>query len=311
MSRFLRLFRRRTAYHSQASEAAPGSQWSLGILTGKTLLHLGEAGGVKNPILTSRDVSDRRASLLADPFLFRHKDKWFLFFEIFDDDLVRGVISYATSDDGFHWTYRGVVLQEPFHLSYPYVFEHDGEIYMIPETKKQREVRLYRATNFPTAWKMEKVLLRGKLADASIVYHEKRWWIFAARGAYALGVYHSETLLGTWRRHLRPFFYLRNKAKFRPGGRISVHNGKLVRFVQDSKLRYGHQVRAFEVDLLTPRRFREHELLNGPLLSPNGDGWKSIGMHHIDAQKLADGSVLAVVDGAGYPFENTENKIRA
>lgn len=311
MRRFLRHFRPRTAYHSQASESAPGSQWSLGILTGENLSKLHEPQGISNPVLTSRDVSDRRASLLADPFLFRHGELWYLFFEIFDDDLIRGVIAYATSDDGLRWTYRGVAMQEDFHLSYPYVFEHAGEIYMIPETKKQREVRLYRATSFPTQWKLEKVLLRGRLADSSIVHYKDRWWIFAARGAYSMAIYHSTSLLGEWKRHLRPVFYLRNKAKSRPGGRICMHNGKLMRFAQDSKLRYGHQVRAFEIEVLTPHRFRERELLDRPLLTPEGRGWNSIGMHHIDAQQLNDGSLLAVVDGAGYPFENGQNEVQA
>jgi hypothetical protein len=34
-----------------------------------------------------------------------------------------GEIGLATSEDGLKWDYKQVVLNEPFHLSYPYVFE--------------------------------------------------------------------------------------------------------------------------------------------------------------------------------------------
>ena len=64
----------------------------------------------------------------------------------------KGVIALASSADGFKWGYRQVVLDEPFHLSYPYVFEFEGEHYMVPESHQDRSLRLYRAVDFPTRW---------------------------------------------------------------------------------------------------------------------------------------------------------------
>ena len=44
------------------------------------------------------------------------------------------VISYSVSrDSGRSWSYGGVALREPFHLSYPCVFWDNGTPYMIPE----------------------------------------------------------------------------------------------------------------------------------------------------------------------------------
>ena len=62
----------------------------------------------------------------------------------------RGEIAHATSRDGAAWTYRSVVLREPFHLSYPQVFEWDGAIYMVPESRQDAAVHLYVAEAFPT-----------------------------------------------------------------------------------------------------------------------------------------------------------------
>jgi hypothetical protein len=301
MKKLRRYFRPSRA--SNADGITGLTHWSIGILTGKSLDSLREPDGVKNPVLSIADITDRRAIFLADPFLFRGKDHWHLFFELFDAALVRGVIGHATSKDGLCWKYQGVVLQDDVHLSYPYVFESDGEIYLIPETKKAREVRLYRATNFPNAWKFEKVLLHGRFADASVVKYENRWWMFAAYGAYSLCIYHADKVEGPWRRHLWPRFYFRNKSKARPGGRALVRDGKIIRFVQDAKLRYGHQLRAFEVDILTRNRFKEHEILDRPVLTPGTGEWNCIGMHHMDAQQLADGSLLAIVDGARPPLD--------
>jgi hypothetical protein len=47
------------------------------------------------------------------------------------------------------------VLEEPHHLSYPFVFEQDGQIWMIPESGAARNVSLYRAVEFPHRWTRE------------------------------------------------------------------------------------------------------------------------------------------------------------
>ena len=51
------------------------------------------------------------------------------------------------TDDLSHWSDPVVVLEENFHLSYPYVFEESGNVYMIPETSDVGDIRLYKADN--------------------------------------------------------------------------------------------------------------------------------------------------------------------
>ena len=61
-----------------------------------------------------------------------------------------GDIGLAVSDDGINWSYKQIVLDEPFHMSYPYVFKWQEDFYMIPESQEANSVRLYRALDFPT-----------------------------------------------------------------------------------------------------------------------------------------------------------------
>jgi hypothetical protein len=61
-----------------------------------------------------------------------------------------------------HWSYREIVLREKFHLSYPYVFEEDGEAYMVPECGGSGGIQLYRADRFPDRWVNVSTLVKGE-----------------------------------------------------------------------------------------------------------------------------------------------------
>ena len=47
-----------------------------------------------------------------------------------------------------------VALEEDFHLSFPMVFDWNGEVWMIPETGSDHSLRLYRCKTFPTQWEL-------------------------------------------------------------------------------------------------------------------------------------------------------------
>src|SRR5262249_51325998 len=133
--------------------------FSIGIYAGESPFALGPAPGVADPVLTHHDVTDVPAAFVADPFMFHVDGIWYLFFEIMHARSGKGEIGLATSVDGIAWKYRQVVLAEPFHLSYPHVFSWQGDFYMVPESYQAGGVRLYRATNFPTRWSFERMLI--------------------------------------------------------------------------------------------------------------------------------------------------------
>lgn len=277
-------------------------QWSIGIYQGATPLQFTSAKGI-NPVLTVNSVTDIKGYFVADPFMLENGGNWYMFFEV--ETATGGVIALATSKDAFLWKYKHVVLKEDgIHLSYPYVFARDGEFYMIPDRKGGRgmsEVKLYRATSFPTVWKEESTLVGGQeqLCDCSIVHWSDHWYIFASNGEqgkrFKRVLYHSETLTGPFYEH--PASMRRDDpARGRSGGRIIKWNDHLIRYVQDGTRRYGEYVWAIRIEELTAKVCKERNI-PVPVLRPTGFGWNCSGMHHIDPWQLDGNGWIACVDG--------------
>lgn len=103
----------------------------------------------------------------ADPFVFEYKDKLFLFVESFDNIKEKGLIA-CSEFDGEKFSVPKIVLEEDFHLSFPFVFEENGEIFMMPETMDDGCIQLYKAVSFPYQWEKYKVLLHLKNAVDTI-----------------------------------------------------------------------------------------------------------------------------------------------
>ncbi len=293
----------RPCFDQMVKSKGPGyapSSWSVAVVKGDDLHQIPKNLTTVRPVISAREVRDRTVRFTADPFLIRYKNEWFLFFEIMNCFSEEGDIAYATSSDGVSFEYKGVALDEHFHLSYPHVFHHAGEIYMTPESRQGGGIRLYKATSFPHKWELVKLLVPGDFADPSLFYYQDRWWIFAVEGGYSLAVYYADSLEGPYTKHSLSPLYRDDKSRTRPGGRVIVRDGKIIRFSQDNKKSYGHQVRAFNVTRLTTTDFEEVEESPSPFLTPSNDrSWRGVGMHHIDPHQLDDGTWMAAVDGAG------------
>jgi hypothetical protein len=275
------------------------NQWSISVYTGQSLATLAPADATGRPALTGRDATDLPGRAVADPFLLVKDGAWFLFFEIWNADTGRGEIAYASSANaGASWTYQASVLREPFHLSYPHVFVWNGAVYMVPESRQDRAVHLYVADDFPRGWRRVSTLVRGAYADATIVRHDERWWMFAQRGLDELCLFWSLRLETGWTAHDASPLWPGNRSRTRPGGRVLIEDGHLIRLAQDGWPSYGHSLRAFEIRRLSPSVYDERELPASPILRPGRTGWNAVGMHHLDAVRRDDGQWLAVVDGA-------------
>ena len=276
--------------------------WSIGIYAGRSPLELAPHPALENPVLRAADVHDLDALFVADPFMVRSGERWSMFFEILERSSERGVIGLASSDDGLRWRYEQVVLREEFHLSYPMVFEHEGQHYMVPETLGADCVRLYQADPFPLRWRHVADLVEGQHADSTLFVHGGRWWMFTCSKPYqndTLRLYTADALLGPWREHPRSPLIVGDTTHARPGGRVIVdERGRLLRFAQDCSVLYGQALAAFEIVELDEQRYAEREL--GRVLGP-GSGWSALGMHQLDAQRIGPEAWLACVDGQAWP----------
>ncbi|MFM9058059.1 MAG: hypothetical protein ACKOSQ_02840 [Planctomycetaceae bacterium] len=286
--------------HIYVAAPRPEPVWSIGIVAGDVPWSLGETPHV-NPVIVAADVPGTAATSVADPFLVRDASGgWQMFFEVDSWSRWKGEIGLATSRDGLAWQCEGIVLAEPFHLSYPCVFAGDDGIYMTPESSQAAAVRLYRARRYPHDWEHVGDLVTGlPFADPTVVRHGGRWWLFTETSGGSddtLRLFHAAALHGPWVEHRASPIVRGDATVARPAGRIVATGGRLVRFAQNCGPAYGTDVRGCEIVRLTVTDYEERPLTAGPILGP-GRGWNSGGMHHVDPVEVAPGRWLAAVDG--------------
>jgi hypothetical protein len=160
-----------------------------------------------------------------------------------------------------------VVLAQPYHLSYPFVFQHGDDFFMVPETHATATIQLFRAVQFPWQWRLDRILLRDVVAfDPTIVRHEGRMYLFAtvpAKGRWGawdqLCIYHADSLTGKWRPHsVNPV--MADVRRARPAGRVFVEGGDLWRPAQDCSPRYGTRVVFHRIGVLNGDQYEEERI---------------------------------------------------
>lgn len=217
----------------------------------------------------------------ADPFGLIRGQTLHVFVEAFDYRTKHAIIERHDFElPGLRWQAARRVLERPFHLSYPYVFEHDGQTYMLPESAKANEIALYRAVDDSLDhWRRECALISNiPGVDASVIQHEGRWWMFysivgpGARDQRELHVAHAAALTGPWQPVSgNPVRIDRGGA--RPAGRpFRDRAGKIVLPVQDSAASYGSALRLLRFDVLEPADIQCEMTpvrLTGDLVSPD------------------------------------------
>jgi len=273
--------------------------WSIGIYSGDSPFELKPVQ--PGPVLTKDNVSDIPAEFVADPFMLRRDRTWYMFFEVMNSETKLGEIGLAASDNGSSWTYQHIVVKEPFHLSYPYVFKSQNDYYMLPETLDAGAVCLYKALDFPSRWSCVARLLEGQFADPSVFHCDDLWWMFACSTPYqhdTLRLYYASDLTGPWTEHPKSPIIRDDKCRARPAGRILKFDNQVFRFAQDCGPQYGSSVRVFKITELTIKSYAEVEHHRSPILGAGGNGWNASRMHHVDACRQPDGKWLACVDGA-------------
>ncbi len=201
----------------------------------------------------------------ADPFLLKYEGINYLFFENYD--YKKGVISYVQIDPEGHFTEPKLALELPTHLSFPFVFQEENEIYMIPETYQRRSVSLYKCKTFPNQWEWCRSLIHGeRFSDPILFKHGGLYWLFTAIRGDQLCIYYAESLDAKFRPHPINHRHIRG----RNAGPVFLQSGRLIRPTMDCREYYGKAVILKEILLLTTEEFVEREVLYiGPDWAPN------------------------------------------
>ena len=211
-------------------------------------------------------------TIVADPFLFVKENTLYLFYES-KKQYHPAVIKMVSTKDLKTWSDPVVVLAESFHLSFPWVFERDGHVYMIPETCGDQSVRLYEAddqtlTHFHFVNKLmedtECAENGFSFSDTSI--HDKNGisYLFTTvnrKGYNEMELYLSESFEGPYRKHPKSPISVDQKYA-RNAGCLFEWQGKLLRVAQDCSNRYGDNVNILSVDTLSPEEYGEHVLVD-------------------------------------------------
>ncbi|MGL5734499.1 MAG: glucosamine inositolphosphorylceramide transferase family protein, partial [Beijerinckiaceae bacterium] len=199
----------------------------------------------------------------ADPFPVEWQGQYALLFEELRYADGKGILSALLFDaDGKPGAVQ-TILEEAHHLSYPFLFVHEGRLWMIPESSQACEIALYACTEFPWRWEKHSVLLRGiEAADTTLHQHDGLWWMFTVTrpgdGGYSdtLEMYWASSPLGPWHPHDKNPVLI-DGAVARPGGAMGMHQGRLLRPVQDCSMIYGAALNIAAVTQLSRTQFRQ------------------------------------------------------
>ena len=238
-------------------------------------------------------------SILADPFLLVYKEELFLFYEHQDKWIGgKGRICMRKTKDLKNWTPEVDVLIEPFHLSFPWVFEDDGKVYMMPETGGSHSIRIYKADDDNlTQWSLCKIIMEDELpwTDSAIYKKDDTYFLFSSHDIHSKQTQHlfvSKNLFGPYKEHpLSPIYEGRDGG--RNAGNIIEYAGNLYRPVQVCLNSYGEQTSIMKIERLTPTEYKE-SLFKKDIIDTSNNPFKEGG--HQFNPIFFKGKMLVAVD---------------
>jgi hypothetical protein len=229
----------------------------------------------------------------ADPFLRVHAGRIYCFVEDYVYATNRAHISVLDITQA-DVKCLGVALRESFHLSFPFLFEYAGRLYMCPETSESNQIRIYKCDEFPLRWSLDSVAIDGiSAADSMFFEHRGRWWLVTSIDRAGLNDHCSELCLfhapdplgGAWTPHPMNPLYIDTDMGRNAG--LIVDEGRIYRAAQRQGFdQYGEGLALYEIIELDENRYSERKVtdIRHDYLQ------RSLGSHHISS----DGDVTVV-----------------
>ncbi len=221
--------------------------------------------GISTSFWRFKHITPPKDRFWADPFIVARDNKYYVFIEEFLYATQKGHISLIVmnKDGSFEPPVR--VLEAPYHLSYPFVFEFESNLYLIPESSANRTVELYKCTAFPLKWEFQRNLMNNcEVVDPTLFQWQGKWWMFVnqiqTEGASSwdeLFLHYSDSPFSdNWTPHQRNPI-VSDARSARPAGRLFVRNGRLYRPSQNGSGRYGYGFNICEITKLTETEYEE------------------------------------------------------
>ena len=232
----------------------------------------------------------------ADPFVKEKDGKFYIFIEELMYDANKGHISVITMDEKGNVSEPVKVLEKSYHLSYPFLIEDDGDLYMIPETKQNKTIELYKCIQFPHKWEYERTLINNiEAVDTTVIVKSNKFWLFTniavnkgASNLEELYIFSADTLYSDkWISHAKNPV-VSDVKKSRPAGGLFAHNNNLYRPSQNNTVTYGYGMKINKVLILNEFDYVEEEVSS---ILPNWD------TEIIATHTLNHDDKLTVIDG--------------
>ncbi|MCX6256186.1 MAG: hypothetical protein NTV31_17185 [Bacteroidia bacterium] len=202
----------------------------------------------------------------ADPFIIKKGEHYYIFVEEFIYKKNKGHISVLELNNRGELLKVQTLIEKPYHMSYPSVFESEGVLYMIPETGGNRTIDLYKCVNFPGEWVFVKTIMSNLNAvDTTLFNYDGKWWLFTVIDEINSSLYGSpelflfftdDVLSDNWNSH--PSNPVVSDIRIaRPAGQLFIQDGKIYRPSQDCSERYGEAFNINQILTLTETEYQE------------------------------------------------------
>lgn len=217
-----------------------------------------------------RQLKPSKDKFWADPFVVSKDGNYFVFVEEFIYRRNKGHISVLKLNNSGQLLKFNKIIEKPYHMSYPFIFNMDNEFYMIPETGENRTIDLYKCIEFPDKWTFVQNLMNNVNAvDTTLFQYADKWWLFTLidtmdhhlGGSPELYLFYADDLFsGNWISHpLNPV--ISDVRNARPAGKIFVREDKIFRPSQDCSVRYGQSFSINQIISLSEIEYKEKPLL--------------------------------------------------
>jgi len=165
------------------------------------------------------------------------------------------------------------------HYSYPLSFVFKNEEYILPEVASHSPQYFFSLRKDLKKKYFIKGLENNRLIDATIVEHQKNWYLFFGNqnnASTVLNLWVSKSPFSKFKVHPRSPIVL-SPSLARMGGSILRLNNDLFRFGQNNEGEYGESISALKIDKLTPKEYSEK--LIGSLKMENYKGPHTININ--------------------------------
>lgn len=254
--------------------------------------HILSAGIAKDSITWMKH--GYRDRFFADPFLLDSDDNnYYVLCEEYIFSRMKGTITLLTVDrHGYSLKDRRVIIEEPWHLSFPFCYRSGSEIYVIPESANSGKAFRYRIDRKTFAILDRTELIDEPLLDA-VQYTDSNGikWLYATKSRQCDDLFaYRQTADGLFSPVSKEPVIQANKRIARSAGAFFKTGGALYRPVQDCEERYGKYVHILQMERTGDQGFsgKEVQKIESTFCPPFSDTLHTFNVY--DGIVIVDGS---------------------